>query len=399
VRYVTGVSEQDDVPMTSDVTSTALYGKQNFLTVNTTPAGVAAIDPSLTASQWVPNGQTVALNTDTYIPTGVDRYRFQWWTGDINSIFNSTTIVMDGPKTATAAYALQHYVTFTQTGIPAGVPWSVIVNGVTQTGPFSDWYDDSSYVDFAYQDPVPDLTPGTQYKLVSVDAADPLQGTATGPVTATYKTQHLLTVNTSGLPSPNLTHISNSGAVLGTANDSAPLAVWIDHGTALALAGDADVDGVDGTQYFPQGFTPAPPAAMSAPFTTTLAYETLTQLISDALAGGGIAGPGASGLATSFRQQVAAFQADLKAHNYAQALADLQSFISHSQAQCCQPQSGKELSAATAFTFEYDASLVYHNALCKALAAGQITLAQEATDYSYYKNLVTGLGKTPLAPC
>jgi hypothetical protein len=96
---------------------------------------------------------------------------------------------------------------------------------------------------------------------------------------------------------------------------------------------------------------------------------------------------------------VAAFQADLKVHNWAQALSDLQSFISHSQAQCCQTQSGKELSQLTASTFEYDASLVYHNALCKALAAGQITSAQASADYTYYQNLVTGLGNSPLPPC
>ena len=40
---------------------------------------------------------------------------------------------------------------------------------------------------------------------------------STGPVTATYKTQHLLTVRTNGLPAPNLATITNGTTVLGTA--------------------------------------------------------------------------------------------------------------------------------------------------------------------------------------
>jgi hypothetical protein len=65
--------------------------------------------------------------------------------------------------------------------------------------------------------------------------------------------------------------------------------------------------------------------------------------------------------------------------------------------QCCTPQSGKELTAATANTFQLDALLVYHAALC--LGTDQLSVTQLNTDYAYYKNLVTSLGKSPLPPC
>ena len=167
---------------------------------------------------------------------------------------------MDAAKTATANYVLQYLIGFDQTGIPAGVPWSVNVEGTDHSGPYSQWFDQSALVHFTFPDTVAGLAPGVRYKLVSTDATSPFSANAKRTVTATYKTQYLLTVRTGGLPSPNLTQITNGTTTLGTANDSAPLEVWIDSGAALALAGDADVNGVDGTQYFAQDFAPAPPA-------------------------------------------------------------------------------------------------------------------------------------------
>ena len=55
----------------------------------------------------------------------------------------------------------------------------------------------------------------------------------------------------------SLTHMFNSGSLLGTANDATPLALWIDSGTPLVLGADANVDGAGGVQYFFQGFVPA----------------------------------------------------------------------------------------------------------------------------------------------
>ena len=397
-RYVTG-NTGDSTFMDQDITSTAIYGKQYLLTTATSPDVVKSLATTFTPTQWVASGSTIGVTTDDFVPSGVDRYRFRgWsWTGDGSSIFSSASILMDAPKTATADYVLQHQITFDETGIPGGVPWNVTVRGVEQSGPYSQWFDESTSVGFTFQDPVPGLTPGTQYKLVSVDAGSPLSVTATRTVTATYKKQYLLTVRTSGLPSPNVTNITNGGTALGTANDSTPLQAWIDDGTALALVGDADVNGIDGTQYFAQDFSPAPPATMTGPFETTLAYKTMAQLIQEALAGGGIVGPNGPGVGTALTQQFAAVQADMGAKRYVPALNDLSAFVDLVTAQCCAPKTGMSITTPTAKTLRLNAMLVYRAALC--LAANKLKPDQLADRYRYYQELVTSLGGTVLPPC
>jgi hypothetical protein len=394
IRYVTADPGGSET-LTADFSHTATYAQQDFLTVNTN-AGPPS-PPSLTVSGWQPDGSTVSLTTDPLLSTPPDRWRFDHWSGDVSAVTPATSIVMNGPKTATANYVLQHDLTFDQAGIP-GFPWTVTMDGTTHSGPYSTWFDKGTSHTFSYQSPVPG-TSGNQYVLTGTSEPSPLSATSTRTVIGTYKTQHLLTVNTTGLPSPNLATITNSGTSLGTANDSTPLAVWLDDGTVLNLDADANVNGANGIQYFNQGFLPVPPPTLLAPFATTVTYETVAQLIDDAIASGGISGPGAAGQAVAFKQQFAAVQADMAVHNYAQALLDLQSFISHAQAQCCQPTSGKKLSPATAKTFELDASLVYHNALCLARAATQITAATASADYTYYTTLVSSLGGSVLPPC
>jgi hypothetical protein len=394
VRYVTS-NPGGSTPLTIDTTSTATYTKEFRLTVNASPATVSP--PSLTPSKWVPAGQTVGITTDAFVPSGVDRYRFNGWSGDASGIFEDTDVVMDAPKTATANYKLQHQITFQQTGIPAGVPWTVNVDGTDHAGPYSVWFDEFDFVDFGFQDPVPALTAGTRYSFVNATASSPLFVLATGPVTATYKTQHLLTVRTSGLPSPNLTTITNGTTTLGTANDATPLSTWVDDGTALSLAGDADVNGVDGTQYFAQTFSPAPPATLTGPFDTTLTYKTMKQLIQEALANGGLTGPNAAGVGKALLKIFASVEADMGDHRYVPALGDLEAFISLVQGQCCTPKSGKALTPPTATTLQLDALLVYHAALC--LAAPQLSAQHMSDDYAYYTTLVTNLGGKVLPPC
>jgi len=189
----------------------------------------------------------------------------------------------------------------------------------------------------------------------------------------------------------------NGGTTLGQANDTTPVATWIDDGTALALAGDADVNGVDGTQYFAQTFAPAPPATLTAPFTTTLTYKTMKQLIQEALSGGGLRGPNAAGVGKALINQFDTVQASMGAHRYVPALGQLKAFVDLIQAQCCSPNPGKAIGAPTAKTLQLDAMLVYHAALC--LGKGDLSAQSMANNYTYYSNLVTSLGGTVLPRC
>jgi hypothetical protein len=216
-----------------------------------------------------------------------------------------------------------------------------------------------------------------------------------GPQTATanYAFQHLLTVGTSGLPSPNLTHVTLGPTALGTANDPNPLSVWVNDGTSLAtLNPDGDVNGAGGIQYFFQGFTPSLPATLTAQLTTTAGYLTMAQIIGNALASGGLFGPSAAGQGASLMSKFSIVQGDMAAGTYATALGDTSGFINQVQAQV-----GKEITPATARTLQLDASMTYHIALC--LGTSQLSVTQEANDYAYYKTLVTGLGGTVLPPC
>ena len=396
IRYVT-TQPSFSGPITGDVSVTAVYTTQDFLTVSTDPFFLVPSDTTLTASAWEPDGATVTLTTDPIIPgvgTGAGtRYLFKSWEGVANGTNPTTSITMTGPRFVAAAYELQDQVMFTEVGIPAGVPWTVTVAGTTQSGPFSEFIDDGSPLTFAFESPVPDPVAGTQYVLTSTSQPSGFFVTAPVTVLAAYGTQRLLTVATSGLGTTN-THVFNSGALLGTANDSSPLQTFLPDGAALVLSADPDVSLPDGTQLLLSGFSPTPPATLTAPFSTTASYETMSQVIAAALASGGISGPGAAGLANSYTMQWAAVQSDFAAGQYGQALVDITSFISHVDA-----QSGKKLTTSLANTLDLLALAAYHNALCPALSAAQITSATAASDYTFYSARVIALGGTPLPAC
>jgi hypothetical protein len=397
-RYVTGTPAQS-LSISAPVNVTAAYTTQYLLTTGTAPAFLAASDPALTPTDWHDSGQVVTLDTTDPINTGAgDRYRFDHWSGDLLSSLRQPTITMSGPKTATANYALQHQVVFDQTGIPAGVTWHVASvdspneSTTSDVGPYTTWVDDGGTVSYAYESPVAGAQ-GVQYVKTSSSPASPFSVNAATTVLATYKTQFRLTVQTSGLGS-NLTNVFNGATAIGTASDVAPLGLWIDSGTPLALKVDPNVDGAGGIQYFFQGFTPPPPATMASPFTTTATYKTMDQLIAEAIASGGIFGKGADGIANALTQKFAAVQSSMGSQKYEPALGQLGAFVNLVQA-----QTGKSITPPLSTTLQLDAMLVYHNALCKGVALGQIGTTAKNKDYKYYADLVSSLGGALLPPC
>jgi hypothetical protein len=290
-----------------------------------------------------------------------------------------------------AAYSQQDYLT-----VQAN-PVALQAEDSSLTG--SDWEADGGLVDLSTDAVIPSGADRYRFSSWTGAVSDPLSPSTTtvmnGPqtVTANYSLQHLLTVNTSGLPSPNLTHVTLEGSALGTANDPNPLAAWVDDGASLAtLNADGDVNGADGIQYFFQGFTPALPATLTAQLTTTAGYLTMAQIINAALASGGVFGPNAAGQAASLTSKFSIVQADIAAGTYATALGDTGGFINQVQA-----QAGKAITPATATTLQLDAAMTYHIALC--LGASQLSVTQEANDYASYKTLVGSLGGMALPPC
>jgi hypothetical protein len=343
------------------------------------------------------DGGTVALPFDTIVDDGsTHSYAFPSPVADpdpgIRYVTSEppATFAVTANFSKTAVYTTQYWL-----DVQAVPPAAAVLD--TSLTP-SDWIDAGQTVTLT-TDPIITVGPDSRYRfdrwsgdVSSTSPSQPIVMTAPTTAVANYALQYLVTVATSGLGN-NVTHILNGGVVIGAANDANPLSVFVDAGP-LALDADAFVYGAGAVQYFFQGFTPPAPATLGAPFSTTAVYATMAQLIQQALASGGIYGPGAAGLAKSLLMQWAAVEADLAAGNYAQALADLQSFISHIQA-----QAGVHVTPALSTELQLDALLVYHAGTCLALGAGQLDATGAAAAYAYYSGLVTMLGGIPLPPC
>ncbi|HEY3413854.1 MAG TPA: hypothetical protein VGM51_12500 [Armatimonadota bacterium] len=392
VRYVTS-EPPATVTVTGPFSKTATYTAQYNLTVSTNPAAAAVGNSTLTPSGFYDAGPfTIHADKDVSAGSG-SRFDFSSWSGGISSITPDYSFNLSAPMNAVANYALQRLIDFQQAGIPAAVPWQITVGATPHAGPYSEWFNDGSAVNYSYQTPVPDLAPGTRYVLTG--SAPPSGFAANAPTTVigTYKTQHLLTINTTGLGA-NLTNLFNNGTHIGTASDVAPYSDWYDHGTPLGLTADLLVNGAGGIEYFFQNLSPVPPATLLAPFATTAKYETMDQLIQDALNSGGISGPGSNGIGNALSQKWAAVTHDLAAPNYNAALGSIKGFIALLQA-----QSGSKITPALAKTLELDALMVFHSALCKGVASGDINTTKAAMEYAWYSSLVTSLGGVVLPAC
>ncbi len=349
--------------------------------------GVRLIEPELEGTSFsfpleIDDGPGVRYIQDSCSPAA---------TGTVTFPAGNTT--GDASETISCTYHKEITVSFDEAGIPGGVPWHVVVNGVTHNGPFSDFFRAATPITFSYETPVPGLTSGTRYVLTGANFSSPL--TVSGPtsVVGGYQTPHPLTVGTAGLGA-TFTRVFNGGTLLGTANDSSPVSVWLPEGTALNLSVDSPVSGPGATQFIFQDFVPPPPSALNAPFATVPVYLSVLQLISNALAGGGIHGPGADGIANSLTHQFSNAQDSIARGDLAAALGELKAFVNHVNA-----QSGKKITPATAATLDLAALSVFHSVLCLALASGQITPAQANSDYAWYAGQVISLGGTPLPPC
>lgn len=120
-----------------------------------------------------------------------------------------------------------------------------------------------------------------------------------------------------------------------------PATAWLADGTPLALHVTEPVNGAGGVQYFFRGFVPVPPGVLASGFATVAQYETMTQLIDDAPAGGGIQQQNGNGVAGALKVHWGNVEADLAAGNDAQAVNAIDAFVNLLSA-----QSGKRVTVA-----------------------------------------------------
>jgi uncharacterized protein (DUF2141 family) len=184
------------------VTVTGNYVTQYYLTLATSPPGVN----TPTGAGWYDAGSSAPISTAQYVDivAGSSRYRFNGWTtGDMSEITNasslSTMVLMDKPKTVTANYVLQYYLTITTS--PAGV------NAPSGQG----WYDNGTLASISTAQYVDIVAGSSRYRFngwTTGDMSEITDPSATSTtvlmdkaktVTANYVTQYYLTLTTSPL--------------------------------------------------------------------------------------------------------------------------------------------------------------------------------------------------------
>jgi hypothetical protein len=181
----------------SDVTMTAEYVTQYYLTVKKNPSYIG----ETTGQDWYNSGTMAVATCTSPVPYYSYRYVFVNWTGDAFGTSTTLQILMNSPKTVTANYKAQYNVTFTTYG--CGGSSHVIVDGVTYSLPCSFWLDSGSSHTFSYESPVSGDT-GVQYVLTSTSRNSPFTVTYGATITGNYKTQFYITVKSAhGTPTPS----------------------------------------------------------------------------------------------------------------------------------------------------------------------------------------------------
>jgi hypothetical protein len=225
------LSNPRDVFVENDLTLTATYVTQYFLTVDRNPSYVGAAS----GEGWYDQGTTAVATCTSPVPmTSSYRYVFVNWTGDAYGTSTTLQILMDNYKTVMANYWMQYNVTFKQSG-SGGLP-HVTVDGTEYQLPHSLWLDKDSSHTFSYESPVSgDL--GVQYVLSYTSPyTSPFTVSYARNVTGYYTTQFYITITSAhGTPTPSR---------------------WVNEGYSLAVSVQSPAETVtDQTRWRCTGFS------------------------------------------------------------------------------------------------------------------------------------------------
>jgi hypothetical protein len=239
VRYVlTSVTPASPQTVSGPMTITGYYKTQYYLTVNTNPTEVLTLNPAAVSGEdWYDSGLTATVNAVQNVDkvSGQSRYDFRSWTGATpTGTGNQATVVMDAPKTATANYQLQYYLTVTSPyGTAGGQGWkddgatayatlntNLVDHGNGTRRLFVKWNGDASGTNYA------------QSNAITMNGAK--------NAVAVWKTQYSFTLHTSGL-GVKATNVYDGTTVLGTATDATPFTAWYDQNTIIQLNIDTPI--------------------------------------------------------------------------------------------------------------------------------------------------------------
>ena len=251
IRYVctgysgdaSGSGTSGSITMNSPKAVTFNWKTQYYLTVNTNPAEVLSLNPAAVSTQgWYDSGPTATVNAVQNVDkvAGSSRYDFRSWTGATpTGSGNQASVLMDGPKTATANYQLQYKITFTQSGVGSDFTGTIVIIDGTNYGlsvlPTSFWWDGTSTHSFAFSSPLVVTANAKKYLWTSATGLSTAQSgsiavSGSGSVTGNYKTQYQLTMQVnpvgSGSTSPAVgTYWYDAGAPVNIT--AVPASGWV----------------------------------------------------------------------------------------------------------------------------------------------------------------------------
>jgi uncharacterized repeat protein (TIGR02543 family) len=206
--------------MSAPKTATAGWKTQYYLTVNS--------DNGTTGGEnWYDSGDTAyatvtPLTVD--VSTGV-QYVFTGWSGDATGTTSpSDPITMSAPKTATAGWKTQYYLTVNNSG-----------HG---TAGGAGWYDADTNAQATITPLTVEGTAGTRYVFNGWTGDASGSGSPSNNIlmnglktaTATWKTQYYLTFKQTGLDATAAGTVENLNGLLLT-RDNLPYSIWVDNGT------------------------------------------------------------------------------------------------------------------------------------------------------------------------
>lgn len=289
VRYVLiGVTLPSPQTVNSPLTISGSYKTQYYLTVS-------SLYGTTGGENWYNSGDTAYATLNTGVveyPNGT-RKVFTGWGGDASGIYyaQSDPILMDGPKTAVAAWKTQYKIIVRTSGLGTKVTYVyndiTILGTATDATPYVGWFDKNTVILLDIDSPIvgsPTRYVFTQWTGDALGSGRPVSVTLSSPkdITANYKTQYQITVTadpSGALGGTFKVTYTQCGTTYTDVEESTSWTDWADAGTTVTVSNPQDIiNGGSGIRYKFDHYDPSSSVTMDQAKTITLVYKTQYQI-------------------------------------------------------------------------------------------------------------------------
>ncbi len=281
-NFTSGLSDKqsDSITITTSGSIIGNYKTQYYLTV-TSPYGTTG------GAGYYYSGDTAyaTLNTGVIDHGNGTRRVFTNWNGDASgtNYAQSNSILMDGPKTATANWKTQYKLTIRTSGL--GTTVTNVYNGTnilgtaTDASPYIGWFDENVILNLDIDSPIYGSPASYVFANWTGDATGssrPLSVTMSLPkdITANYKTQYQVTFTQTGLDSSANSAVVTVNGIPVTFG-GLPYIICVDNGTVITYSYSNVSSSTPGKRFILTGVTgPASPITVTGPVTVNGNYKT-----------------------------------------------------------------------------------------------------------------------------